>query len=231
MAAAVGRDGDADAQVSQAQCGNKTCAKDPSVCNAGCVCCVYSNGNSRCRPPGTCGSGQEVSICPNGQPPCGSGAVCCQVGEICVTEIGTCSPANSPELQGSVAAVWAALTDAETLTSLGIPSDIAPRIGHRFQIRPSEFAESDGVIEAEVTEVDAPRRFAFKWLNGPLDEPTTVTFHVESAGDESPARVRLTHTDATGEACRAGAAILGRHWSRRLFDDALPTYLARRGEI
>ena len=40
----------ANAQVSQAQCGNKICAANPAVCTDGCVCCIYTNGNSRRRP-------------------------------------------------------------------------------------------------------------------------------------------------------------------------------------
>jgi hypothetical protein len=44
----------ADAQVTQAQCGNRVCAANPGVCTNGCVCCVYPNGNSRCRPPQDC---------------------------------------------------------------------------------------------------------------------------------------------------------------------------------
>ena len=44
----------AEAQVTQAQCGNVICAKNSGVCRPGCVCCVYPNGNSRCRPPQEC---------------------------------------------------------------------------------------------------------------------------------------------------------------------------------
>ena len=44
----------AGAQVSQAQCGNTACASNPGICKPGCVCCVYPNGNSRCRPPQDC---------------------------------------------------------------------------------------------------------------------------------------------------------------------------------
>ncbi len=44
----------ADAQVTQAQCGNVVCAANPGICKPGCVCCVYPNGNSRCRPPQEC---------------------------------------------------------------------------------------------------------------------------------------------------------------------------------
>lgn len=65
LLAALGlRDG-ADAQVSRAQCGNKTCKNNPARCDDGCVCCVYSNGNSRCRPPGTCAPG--IATCAEGE--------------------------------------------------------------------------------------------------------------------------------------------------------------------
>src|SRR5215211_4005023 len=44
----------AAAQVTQAFCGNVVCVANPGVCKSGCVCCGYSNGNSRCMPPGNC---------------------------------------------------------------------------------------------------------------------------------------------------------------------------------
>ncbi len=43
-----------EADAAQAQCGNVVCAADPSVCNEGCVCCVFRNGNSRCMSPEQC---------------------------------------------------------------------------------------------------------------------------------------------------------------------------------
>lgn len=71
------------AQVTQVQCGNKICASNPGVCNPGCVCCVYPNGNSRCRPPGTCAPG--TAVCPPGQVLDPSG--------VCVTPTTTTTPA------------------------------------------------------------------------------------------------------------------------------------------
>ena len=65
LAGAIGLRLGADAQVSQAQCGNRMCKNNPGVCNDGCVCCVYSNGNNRCRPAGSCGPG--VATCPPGE--------------------------------------------------------------------------------------------------------------------------------------------------------------------
>ena len=51
----------ADAQVSQASCGNVICGANPAVCKVGCVCCGYGNGNSRCRPASQCtGSGTII---------------------------------------------------------------------------------------------------------------------------------------------------------------------------
>lgn len=58
VAGAVGLRG-VGAQVTQRDCGNVTCANNPGRCNPGCVCCLYPNGNSRCRPPGTCSPGRE----------------------------------------------------------------------------------------------------------------------------------------------------------------------------
>ena len=55
----------ADAQqVTQASCGNVVCNGNGCACRAGCVCCTYSNGNSRCRPPGTCSPGTETACAP-----------------------------------------------------------------------------------------------------------------------------------------------------------------------
>lgn len=51
---ALGLRAAADAQVSQAFCGNVICAANPGVCKPGCACCVFANGNSRCMPPGNC---------------------------------------------------------------------------------------------------------------------------------------------------------------------------------
>ena len=68
------------AQVTQAQCGNKVCAANPAVCTNGCVCCVYGNGNSRCRPPGDC-TGTIAG--PTTAPPCSPQNGPCTVSDDC----------------------------------------------------------------------------------------------------------------------------------------------------
>jgi uncharacterized protein YndB with AHSA1/START domain len=244
FAAAVGRREEAEAQVSQARCGNQICASNPGGCNDGCVCCVYGNGNSRCRPPGECGSGTET---------CGPGEVVdpvagcipsdlpydictsqadCDPGFICLLlsgPVGICSPSGptGTAFTASPETVWHALTDAETLASLGIASNITLRAGHRFQFRAAPDAVSDGTIEAEMISVNAPHQFAFKWLNGPLDEPTTVTVTLDAEEGGTVTRIRLSHTDTTGASCAAGARILGKNWGQRLLKEALPRYLSQ----
>jgi hypothetical protein len=56
-----------EAATAQAGCGNVVCAADPAVCNDGCVCCVFSNGNSRCMSPDLCDRLGGESGCPSGQ--------------------------------------------------------------------------------------------------------------------------------------------------------------------
>lgn len=73
VAALVAHGGGDGAEARQAACGNVVCARNPSKCAAGCVCCAYANArgriiNSRCRPPGTCGPGTVA--CPDGERYC-----------------------------------------------------------------------------------------------------------------------------------------------------------------
>jgi uncharacterized protein YndB with AHSA1/START domain len=124
--------------------------------------------------------------------------------------------------------VWHALTDAGTLASLGISSDIAPVVGRRFQFFPAADSRSATPIAAEMIEVDEPRRFAFTMRTLSLDEPTTVTVTLDAVGDGSATRFRLAHTDASGTSCMASARVLGRHWGQRFFKEALPGYLAQK---
>ncbi len=64
-------------QVTQAQCGNVICGSNPGVCNPGCVCCTYSNGNSRCLPPTKCTApGTVATTTTTAAPLLGLGAVC-----------------------------------------------------------------------------------------------------------------------------------------------------------
>ena len=93
---ALGLRGESGAQVTQASCGNVVCRNNPGKCKPGCVCCVASNGNSRCVPPGQCSWGQTV--CPPERPRldpvrgcvgCSSAAECPAPGGVC--GVSTCT--------------------------------------------------------------------------------------------------------------------------------------------
>jgi hypothetical protein len=97
VAALLGRPGADAQQVTQAYCGNKVCADDPSVCNEGCVCCEFGNGNSRCMPPNNCQRLSGSVTCPAGESLCDGECVpggCCPLqpdGGACTTNEACCS--------------------------------------------------------------------------------------------------------------------------------------------
>ncbi len=216
-------------------CPNRLCASDPGVCagTAGCNCCVFANGNNRCLSPSlcqraggtvTCPAGQQfvngqcqIVTCPNGQPPCNGG--CCDEYKTCVND--TCQIVFSTTQ--STARVWRALTDRDRIASWALANDFEPRVGHRFQLRTKPRAGFDGVMDAEVVEVVPERRLAFTWRGGPLQEPTTVTIHLDPDGDGT--RLRLTHNTPDQSPCRAAALLLGRDWQRAMLGEALPRHL------
>ena len=199
--------------------GDCSCPPGTNACPNGCY--------NRRSDPNNCGFCGNVcfsnEVCQKGECRCN-----CGPGFECISD--QCSPSEQSGMtfNAPVAAVWNALTDAETVTSLGISTNIVPRVGQRFQVRPASGAGSTAAIEAEIISVDAPRQFAFKWLNGPLDEPTTVTITLDSEASGTVTRFRLAHTDPSGASCKAGALVLGRHWGQRLLKDALPNYLAQK---
>lgn len=140
-----------------------------------------------------------------------------------------CTPSNGPgtAFDAPAAAVWRAPTDAETLTSLGISSNISLVVGHRFRFFPAPGADPATTIETEMIEADEPSRFGFTLFMQDLDEPITVSVTLDSVGDGSATRFRMAQTDASGKSCRASAGVLGRHRGQRFFEEALPRYLAQ----
>ncbi len=96
LLAAVGLGGPtaARAQVTQSQCGNMVCAANPGVCKPGCVCCVFPNGNSRCRPPDQCtapGTAATTTTTTTTAAPCAGVAdgVACATGKVCLGGVCT----------------------------------------------------------------------------------------------------------------------------------------------
>jgi hypothetical protein len=110
LAVLAGRHGADARRRTQASCGNTVCAGDPGICNDGCVCCEYANGNSRCMPPNRC-TGEVV--CPGGlefcdgscttlgtMENCSSCGDTCGVNEVCGENGCECSGAGLTDING-----------------------------------------------------------------------------------------------------------------------------------
>jgi uncharacterized protein YndB with AHSA1/START domain len=107
--------------------------------------------------------------------------------------------------------VWAALTEAASISDwLMITTDFRAEVGARFRLKTGNLAPS-GWVEAEVVDLDPPRRMTWAWSVGDGNEPTLVTF--ELTPDGSGTRLSFTHT---GEIDAVIGDLLSRGWSGRL---------------
>jgi uncharacterized protein YndB with AHSA1/START domain len=87
--------------------------------------------------------------------------------------------------------------------------DFRAEVGARFRLR-TEHLSPSGWIEAEVVELDPPRRMAWSWSSDPAFAPTRVTFELRAEGDGT--RLRLTHT---GEIDGVVGGLLTEGWPTR----------------
>jgi len=119
--------------------------------------------------------------------------------------------------------VWQALTDAATICGwLMATNDFRPEVGARFKLK-TEHLSPTGWIDAEVLELDPPRRMVWAWSSNDGNPPSRVTFELEPENGGS--RLRLTHE---GEIEPAIGAILVEGWPGRI--DALAKAAARKEE-
>lgn len=101
--------------------------------------------------------------------------------------------------------VWAALTDRAAISDwLMHTPEFEPVVGNRFRLETGQLS-ADGWINAEVAELEPPRRMVWAWW---VDEapPTTVTF--ELVPEAGKTRLTLAHSGEidpfTGGLLRAG---------------------------
>jgi len=107
--------------------------------------------------------------------------------------------------------VWQALTDAATICGwLMATDDFRPEVGARFKLK-TEHLSPTGWIDAEVLELDPPRRMVWAWSSNDGNPPSRVTFELEPENGGS--RLRLTHE---GEIEPAIGAILADGWPGRI---------------
>lgn len=106
--------------------------------------------------------------------------------------------------------VWVAITDATSISGwLMVTDGFEPEVGARFRLKTEHLAPS-GWIEAEVVEIDRPRRMSWSWTSDPAFPPTLVTF--ELTPEENGTRLRLTHT---GEVDSDFADLVTEGWPTR----------------
>ena len=110
-----------------------------------------------------------------------------------------------------VESVWGALTDAASISGwLMATHDFQPQVGARFRMKTGHLS-ADGWVEAEVLELDPPRRMVWAWSIAGGAEPTRVTF--ELAPDGGGTRLTLTHA---GEIDSVIGALLAEGWPSRI---------------
>jgi uncharacterized protein YndB with AHSA1/START domain len=105
--------------------------------------------------------------------------------------------------------VWRALVDTRELASWLMPNDFEPIVGHRFTV---DARPQLGLIEAEVLEIDPPRRLCCRWSGAFGD--TEVTFDLTAI--PTGTRLRLTHAGWRDDEHRGG---FDGGWAAKLNDD------------
>jgi uncharacterized protein YndB with AHSA1/START domain len=90
-----------------------------------------------------------------------------------------------------IEAVWAALVDPDAIADWLMPADgFQAQVGTRFRLRTSN-PSADGWVDAQVLELDPPRRMVWAWSFDQTAAPTTVTFELTPEDDAT--RLTLTH--------------------------------------
>ena len=130
--------------------------------------------------------------------------------------------------------VWAALTDRAALAEWLMPTtDFEPRLGHRFQFRVDNPKGWSGIVDCIVTEIDAPRRLAYRWSSAPTPRPTektkpidtTVTWTLEPTAEGT--RLVLEQRGFKGiGGFLLSRLIMGPGW-KRMLRKLLPKVIAR----
>jgi uncharacterized protein YndB with AHSA1/START domain len=107
--------------------------------------------------------------------------------------------------------VWQALTDRVTISAwLMATGDFRPEVGAQFRLR-TQHLSTTGWIDAEVLELDPPRRMVWAWSSNDGSPRSRVTFELER--ESSGTRLRLTHE---GEIEPTIGAILADGWPGRI---------------
>jgi len=78
--------------------------------------------------------------------------------------------------------VWRALTQGALIEEWLMKNDFKPVVGHKFTFRSKPMPEWDGVIDAQVTEVESQARLSYTWSALGLQSIVTWTLTPASGG-------------------------------------------------
>lgn len=91
--------------------------------------------------------------------------------------------------------VWQALTDPAAIAEWLMPCNFRPIIGHRFTIHGNATESWRGFTNCEVLTLDAPKLMEWLWESADIEEPTRVSFELQSI--EGGTKLSLRHTGTT----------------------------------
>lgn len=116
--------------------------------------------------------------------------------------------------------VWECLTDPALVARWLMPNDFRAEVGHRFQFRSQPRVKMgwDGIVYAEVMEVQAPHRLVYTWQGGPrpgiINLDTLVTWTL--AATDSGTTLTLTQAGFKGWKNVIAAMIMTKGWQGRI---------------
>ncbi len=123
--------------------------------------------------------------------------------------------------------IWDALTNPESLADWMMETDFQPYVGHHFTFRTAPAPGFDGVVYCEVIMVDKPRKLAYTWKGGNVNQ-TVVTWELHPVAEGT--KLRLEHTGFDGLASIAVSFILGYGW-RKMLNETLADLIRKRQHV
>lgn len=91
--------------------------------------------------------------------------------------------------------VWQALTDPAAISEWLMPCDFQPVVGHKFTIRGNATENWRGLTHCEVITLEAPTLMEWLWESADIEEPTRVSFELQSF--RGGTKLTLRHTGTT----------------------------------
>ena len=116
-------------------------------------------------------------------------------------------------LEASPERVWQTMTHPDHARRWLEASGFEARVGHRFTARLPRGPGFDGTVQAEVLEVDPPRRLRLWWSGGPVSGEVRLELHPTSGGGT---RVTVDQTGFDRQAQGVLAPTLSALWAERL---------------